>query len=267
MKQYITALQHVMTTGNDRQDRTGVGTRGVFGYQMRFNLHEGFPLLTTKKIHTKSVLHELLWLIGGSGGGNIQYLKDHGVTIWDEWADAKGDLGPVYGVQWRRWNGNVDQIANLVNDLVTNPFSRRHIVTAWNPSDTPKMKLPPCHSFWQCYVQEKMGLSQKELSLHLYMRSADLFLGVPFNIASYAFLIHILASVTDMVPGELIISFGDLHIYNNHFEQVAEQLKREPRKLPHLGMSSRPTVDDFKFDDFEIRDYDPHPAIKAPIAV
>jgi thymidylate synthase len=277
MKQYLALLDHLLTNGTDRPDRTGVGTRGVFGYQMRFNLADGFPLLTTKKVHTKSIIHELLWFLRGSG--NIAYLKQHGVTIWDEWADENGDLGPVYGVQWRKWAKNidgcytghatneVDQIANLISDLKKNPFSRRHIVTAWNPPLIPQMKLPPCHTLWQCYVQQENKDTVPTLHLHLYARSIDSFLGLPFNIASYAFLLTMLAHVTDMEPGDLVISFGDLHLYKNHFDQAREQLKREPRILPILALPRKRSIDEFQFNDFQIIGYDPHPAIKAPIAV
>lgn len=267
MKQYLELLDTLLTKGTDRPDRTGVGTRGIFGYQMRFDLREGFPLLTTKKIHTKSVIHELLWFLSGSG--NIAYLKQHGVTIWDEWADKDGNLGPVYGVQWRHWPGNpeVDQIANLIRDLKQNKFSRRHIVSAWNPPLIPQMKLPPCHTLWQCYVQPNVAFATEELSLHLYARSIDSFLGLPFNIASYAFLLTMLAHVTDMEPAELIISFGDLHLYKNHFDQAKEQLGREPRALPRLELPRKKSIDEFTFEDFQITGYYPHPPIKAPIAV
>lgn len=259
MQSYLDLLKHVMTHGRDREDRTGTGTRAVFGYQLRHNIQDGFPLLTTKKVHVKSVIYELLWFLGGST--NIGYLKQHGVTIWDEWADERGELGPVYGKQWRGFGG-IDQISQLVRDLRVNPFSRRHIVSAWNPPDVSKVKLPPCHTLWQCQV------SEGALNLHLYARSIDSFLGLPFNIASYAFLLSMLAQVSELVPGELIISFGDLHIYRNHFDQVNEQLAREPRPLPRLELN--PDVKDinsFTFSDFEILAYDPQPAIKAPIAV
>jgi len=263
MNQYLNLLDHLLTKGRDRQDRTGVGTRGVFGYQMRFDLADGFPLLTTKKVHVKSIIHELLWFLSGSG--NVRYLQQNGVTIWDEWADANGDLGPVYGVQWRHWQdgqgGEVDQIANLIRDLKQNPFSRRHIVTAWNPPLIPKMKLPPCHTLWQCYVDGT------KLSLHLYARSIDSFLGLPFNIASYAMLLTLLAHCTDLEPGDLIISFGDLHLYSNHFEQAKLQLSRDPRPLPRLILPRKAAISDYTFADFVIEGYDPHPAIKAPIAI
>jgi len=273
MKQYLDLLHHVIAHGKDREDRTGVGTRAVFGYQFRHHLQDGFPLLTTKKIHTKSIIVELLWFLRGDT--NIKFLHDFGVTIWDEWADKDGDLGPVYGKQWRHWEkfdnmgehfmyerNEIDQIANLVSDLVKNPFSRRHIVSAWNPVDVPRMKLPPCHTLWQCQVSEGF------LNLHLYARSIDSFLGLPFNIASYAFLTMMLAQVTGLKAGELIISFGDLHIYKNHFAQVAEQLTREPRPLPRVVLNPRvKNIDGFSLTDFTISDYDPHPAIKAPIAV
>jgi thymidylate synthase len=264
MKAYLDLLKHVMTTGKDRGDRTGTGTRAVFGYQFRHDLADGFPLLTTKKVHVKSVIYELLWFLRGDT--NISFLKEHGVTIWDEWANEHGCLGPVYGKQWRAWDDGlreIDQVAALVRDLRANPNSRRHIVTAWNPSDVPAVKLPPCHTLWQCQVDDG------RLNLHLYARSIDSFLGLPFNIASYAFLVSMLASVTDLLPGELIISFGDLHIYKNHFAQVEEQLGRKPRPLPKLVLDGAPgkTIDDFAYGDFHILDYDPHPAIKAPIAV
>lgn len=280
MKQYLDLLNHLLNKGHDRPDRTGTGTRGIFGYQMRFDLRDGFPLLTTKKVHTKAVIHELLWFLKGTG--NIAYLKEHGVTIWDEWADRNWNLGPVYGVQWRKWehvesvadtqDGTLvhsiycDQIANLIRDLKSNPFSRRHIVTAWNPPLVSQMKLPPCHTLWQCYVEYGEGM-RRDLSLHLYARSIDSFLGLPFNIASYAFLLTMLAHVTDMEPAELIISFGDLHLYQNHFDQAREQLTREPRPLPQLVLPRKACIDDYVYDDFQILNYNPHPVIKAPVAV
>lgn len=269
MKSYLEILEHVMQRGEDRPDRTGVGTRGVFGYQWRHRMGDGFPLLTTKKVHFRSVVVELCWFLKGLT--NVAYLHEHKVTIWDEWADANGDLGPVYGKQWRRWRGcnsglgemEVDQVANLVFDLRANPFSRRHIVSAWNPADVPDMALPPCHTLWQCSVN-----TRRELSLHLYARSIDAFLGLPFNIASYALLLKLLARLTDHAEGDLVISFGDLHIYRNHFDQVAEQLARAPRALPRLELSSRlVSIDDVEPSLFLLSDYDPHPAIKAPIAV
>lgn len=273
MKAYLDLLTHVMTRGRDRADRTGVGTRGVFGYQFRHNLQDGFPLLTTKKVHTKSIVHELLWFLRGET--NVRSLQAAGVTIWNEWADENGDLGPVYGKQWRKWDGQhrrIDQIEGLIEGLKANPFGRRHIVSAWNPDDVPKMKLPPCHTLWQCYVEE-VGFEdghRRVLSLHLYARSIDSFLGLPFNIASYALLLSMLAEVCGYVPGELVISFGDLHIYRNHFDQVREQLGRDPRPLPMLSFAfnARPrSIDDFSAESFVLLGYDPHPAIKAPIAV
>lgn len=264
MKSYLQLLSDVMK-GEDRSDRTGVGTRGIFGYQWRHNLSLGFPLLTTKKVHFKSVMIELLWFLRGDT--NIRFLKDHGVSIWDEWADENGELGPVYGKQWRRWetvnNEHVDQVANLISDLRKNPFSRRHIVSAWNPADVPQMKLPPCHTLWQCHVS-----TTGKLNLHLYARSIDSFLGLPFNIASYALLDLILARVVGLKPGELVISFGDLHIYKNHFDQVHLQLTREPKGLPIVQLSPYATeLNHFLPDSFALINYDPHPAIKAPVAV
>ena len=264
MKQYIDLLRHVMENGVDKGDRTGTGTRSVFGYQMRFNLEDGFPVLTTKKLHLRSIIHELLWFL--SGDTNIKYLHDNGVTIWDEWADENGDLGPVYGYQWRSWpnpNGqSIDQISQVVNSLKNNPDSRRHIVSAWNPAEVDQMALPPCHSLFQFYVADG------KLSCQLYQRSADLFLGVPFNIASYALLTMMMAQVTGLKVGEFVHTLGDVHIYNNHFEQVKEQLSREPRALPTMKIN--PDVNsifDFKYEDFTLEGYDPHPTIKAPIAV
>ncbi|MCW9035661.1 MAG: thymidylate synthase [Rhodospirillales bacterium] len=264
MKQYHDLLRHVMDKGTAKGDRTGTGTKSVFGYQMRFDLQEGFPCLTTKKLHLKSIIHELLWFL--KGDTNIKYLKDNGVSIWDEWADENGDLGPVYGYQWRSWpapNGEkIDQIAALVKQIKDNPDSRRHIVTAWNPSDVDNMALPPCHCLFQFYVADG------KLSCQLYQRSADIFLGVPFNIASYAQLTLMMAQVTGLEPGEFIHSFGDAHIYSNHFEQVELQLSREPLPLPNLKLN--PDVKDlfdFTFEDFELVGYESHPHIKALVAV
>jgi thymidylate synthase len=264
MESYHALLQHILAEGVDKEDRTGVGTRSVFGYQMRFNLAEGFPLITTKKIHWKSVVHELLWFL--KGDTNIGYLKENGVRIWDEWADASGNLGPVYGKQWRSWagpNGTItDQISEVLHSLKHNPDSRRMIVSAWNVADIPQMKLPPCHAFFQFYVAEG------RLSCQLYQRSADVFLGVPFNIASYALLLHLMAQVTGYKPGELIHTLGDAHIYANHNEQVQLQLSRTPRPLPSLRCNE--SVKDlfaFRFEDIALMDYNPWPAIKAPVAV
>ncbi len=263
MKSYLALLDHVMTNGSDRTDRTGTGTRSVFGYQWRHNLNDGFPLLTTKKVHWKSVLVELIWFLRGDT--NVQYLHDHGVTIWDEWADANGNLGPVYGKQWRDFNG-VDQIKALLLDLRLKPDSRRHIVSAWNPVDVPAMKLPPCHTLWQCYVDIGKG----RLSLHLYARSIDSFLGLPFNIASYALLLTILAELSCLTPWDLIISFGDLHIYSNHFDQVKTQLARTPKPLPRVdivGWIRGTDVECLTPENFNLMGYNPEPSIKAPIAV
>lgn len=264
MKQYHDLLNHVLTHGNKKEDRTGTGTISVFGYQMRFNLAEGFPLLTTKKVHLKSIIHELLWFLQGST--NIQYLKDNGVSIWDEWADENGNLGPVYGYQWRNWpkpdGTHIDQIAQVVEAIKKNPDSRRLIVSAWNVADVDKMKLPPCHAFFQFYVADG------KLSCQLYQRSADIFLGVPFNIASYALLTMMVAQVCDLQLGDFVHTLGDAHIYLNHMEQVKEQLSRTPRALPSMRIN--PDVKDifgFKFEDFTLEGYDPHPAIKAPVAV
>lgn len=264
MQAYLDLLRHVLENGSDRGDRTGTGTRSVFGYQMRFDLQAGFPLVTTKKVHLKSVIHELLWFLKGES--NIRYLKENGVRIWDPWADENGELGPVYGVQWRSWNcGNgqtIDQISQLVEDIKRNPYSRRHIVSAWNVAEVNQMALPPCHTMFQFYVAEG------RLSCQLYQRSADLFLGVPFNIASYALLTMMLAQVTGYQPGDFVHTFGDAHIYHNHFEQVRLQLSREPRPLPQMKLN--PEVQDifgFSFKDFELVGYEPHPSISAPIAV
>ena len=262
--QYEKLLRHVYENGHQKTDRTGVGTRSVFGYQMRFDLSEGFPLVTTKKLHIRSIVHELLWFLSGSG--NIGYLHDNKVSIWDEWADENGDLGPVYGVQWRSWptpdGRHIDQITNAVDLIKNHPDSRRIIVCSWNVADIDRMALPPCHCLFQFYVADG------KLSCQLYQRSCDIFLGVPFNIASYALLTHMMAQQCDLEPGEFIWTGGDCHIYNNHFEQTVEQLSREPRSYPKLVIKRRPTsIFDYKFEDFEITDYNPWPHIKAPIAV
>lgn len=262
--QYEKLLRHVYENGHQKTDRTGVGTRSVFGYQMRFDLSEGFPLVTTKKLHIRSIVHELLWFLSGSG--NIGYLHDNKVSIWDEWADENGDLGPVYGVQWRSWptpdGRHIDQITNAVDLIKNHPDSRRIIVCSWNVADIDRMALPPCHCLFQFYVADG------KLSCQLYQRSCDIFLGVPFNIASYALLTHMMAQQCDLEPGEFIWTGGDCHIYNNHFEQTVEQLSREPRPYPKLVIKRRPaSIFDYKFEDFEITDYNPWPHIQAPIAV
>ena len=264
MKQYLDMMQHVLDTGTLKKNRTGVDTISTFGYQTRYDLLEGFPLVTTKKVHTKSVIHELLWFL--KGDTNIQYLKENNVRIWDEWADERGDLGPVYGHQWRSWpaaDGKaIDQIAEILKEIKTNPDSRRLIVTAWNPSDIPKMALAPCHCLFQFYV------SEGKLSCQLYQRSADVFLGVPFNIASYALLTMMMAQVTGLKPGDFIHSFGDLHIYTNHLEQCKLQLSRQPMALPRMELN--PYVKDlfaFRYEDFELLNYQHHPAIKGQVAV
>lgn len=262
--QYETLLEHCYKTGVDKSDRTGVGTRSVFGYQMRFNLAEGFPLVTTKKLHIRSIVHELLWFLSGSS--NIKYLHDNGVSIWDEWADENGDLGPVYGVQWRSWHApdgrKIDQISNLIEGIKKNPDSRRHLVVAWNPAEVDKMALPPCHCLFQFYV------ANGKLSCQLYQRSCDIFLGVPFNIASYSLLTHMVAQQCDLEVGDFVWTGGDCHIYKNHFEQVELQLSRAPRAYPKLVISRKPSsIFDYKFEDFVIEGYDPWPHIKAPIAV
>jgi len=264
MKQYLDLLQHIKDNGIEKSDRTGTGTISVFGYQMRFDLGEGFPVLTTKKLHLRSIIHELLWFL--KGDTNIKYLHDNKVTIWDEWADANGDLGPVYGSQWRSWHtpdGRViDQIAQVENSIKTNPDSRRHIVTAWNPAEIDRMALPPCHAMFQFYVADG------KLSCQLYQRSADVFLGVPFNIASYALLTQMMAQVTGLKPGEFVHTLGDAHLYLNHLEQVDTQLAREPRALPVMEMNPDVhSIFDFKYEDFNLAGYDPYPTIKAPIAV
>ena len=264
MKPYLDLMRHVLEHGTRKDDRTGTGTLSVFGWQMRYNLAEGFPLVTTKKCHLRSIIHELLWFL--QGDTNIRYLKENGVSIWDEWADEHGNLGPVYGHQWRNWpkpdGDTIDQISEVVKTLRTNPDSRRIIVSAWNVADLDRMALAPCHAFFQFYVAEG------KLSCQLYQRSADLFLGVPFNIASYALLTLMVAQVTGLKPGDFVHTLGDAHIYSNHFDQVNEQLAREPRPLPTMKLN--PAVQDlfaFKFEDFTLEGYDPHPAIKAPVAV
>lgn len=264
MQAYLDLMRHVLENGQDKSDRTGTGTRSVFGWQMRFDLGQGFPALTTKKLHLKSIIHELLWFLQGST--NIGYLKENGVRIWDEWADANGDLGPVYGHQWRHWpardGGEIDQIVQLVQSLKHNPDSRRHLVTAWNPTDVDRMALPPCHCLFQFYVADG------RLSCQLYQRSADIFLGVPFNIASYALLTLMLAQVCGYAPGDFVHTLGDAHLYSNHFEQARLQLSRAPKPLPRMWIN--PEVTDlfaFRFEDFRLEGYDPHPHIAAPVAV
>lgn len=264
MKQYIDLLNRVLTEGVHKEDRTGTGTISVFGHQMRFNMEDGFPCLTTKKLHLKSIIHELLWFLNGDT--NIKYLTDNGVRIWNEWADEQGNLGHIYGYQWRSWpdynGGHIDQITEVVNAIKKNPDSRRIIVSAWNVADIPNMNLPPCHAFFQFYVADG------KLSLQLYQRSADIFLGVPFNIASYALLLQMMAQVTDLKAGDFVHTLGDAHIYTNHMEQVKLQLSREPRPLPTMKIN--PDIKDifsFSFSDFELIDYDPHPHIKGVVAV
>ena len=264
MQQYLDLLQHILKNGVQKTDRTGTGTRSVFGYQMRFNLADGFPLLTTKKLHLKSIIHELLWFLRGDT--NVAYLQENGVRIWNEWADPDGSLGHIYGYQWRSWprydGGFVDQISQAVNDIKNNPDSRRIIVSAWNVADLDNMNLPPCHAFFQFYVAEG------KLSLQLYQRSADTFLGVPFNIASYALLTMMMAQVTGLQPGEFIHTLGDAHIYNNHIDQVNLQLTRTPRRLPHMVINPDvKSIFDFKYTDFTLQDYDPYPHIKAEVSV
>ena len=274
MKQYLDLIEHVVKNGVEKSDRTGTGTKSVFGYQMRFDLSKGFPMVTTKKLHTKSIIYELLWFLNGDT--NIDYLKNNGVKIWDDWADENGDLGPVYGFQWRNWNNdNIDQISELIETIITNPDSRRMLISAWNPSVLPdtsksfsenvrngKAALPPCHAFFQFYV------SNNKLSCQLYQRSADIFLGVPFNIASYALLTHMIAHVCNLEVGDFVHTFGDAHIYNNHIDQINLQLSREPRKLPTLKIKRKvESIFDFKFEDFEIINYDPHPHIKGLVSV
>jgi len=274
MKQYLDLLKHIKDNGVEKKDRTGTGTISVFGYQMRFNLQDGFPLITTKKLHLRSIVHELIWFINGET--NIKYLKDNGVTIWDEWADKNGDLGPVYGYQWRNWNSDgIDQLGDVIKSLKTNPLSRRMIVTAWNPNIIPDIKksfeenvkdgkaaLPPCHAFFQFYV------SENKLSCQMYQRSADVFLGVPFNIASYSLLTHMIAQVCGYEIGDFIHTFGDTHIYLNHLDQVQLQLTREPMPLPTLKLNKKVNnIEDFKFEDIEILNYNSHPPIKGKISV
>ena len=264
MKQYLDLLQHILDHGVDKSDRTGTGTRSVFGHQMRFNLADGFPLLTTKKLHLKSIIYELLWFL--QGDTNVKYLQEHGVRIWNEWADANGELGPVYGHQWRSWpdynGGTIDQISNVVEMIRHNPDSRRLIVSAWNVAEVEKMALPPCHTLFQFYVADG------RLSLQLYQRSADIFLGVPFNIASYALLLQMMAQVTGLQAGDFVHTLGDAHIYLNHLEQVQLQLTREPRPLPHMHINPDvKSIFDFDYNDFELTDYDPHPHIAGVVAV
>ena len=264
MKQYLDLLQHVLDHGVLKEDRTGTGTHSVFGYQMRFDLQNGFPLLTTKKLHLKSIIHELLWFL--KGDTNVKYLQENGVRIWNEWADENGDLGHIYGYQWRSWpdynGGHIDQIKEAIDTIQNNPDSRRIIVSAWNVADLPQMNLPPCHAFFQFYV------ANGKLSLQLYQRSADIFLGVPFNIASYALLLMMVAQVTGLEAGDFVHTLGDAHIYNNHIEQVREQLSREPRALPTMKLNPNvKSIFDFKYEDFELTDYNPHPHIAGKVAV
>ena len=274
MRQYLDLVKHVLDNGELKEDRTGTGTKSVFGYQMRFNLDDGFPMVTTKKLHLKSIIYELLWFL--KGDTNIKYLQENGVKIWDAWADSNGDLGPVYGFQWRNWNNDgIDQISNLINDLKNNPSSRRHLISAWNPSVLPdtsksfetnvangKAALPPCHAFFQFHV------INGKLSCQLYQRSADIFLGVPFNIASYSLLTIMIAQVCDLKVGDFIHTFGDAHIYSNHFDQMKLQLTREPRKLPTIKINKEVrSIFDFKFEDFVLEEYNPHPHIKGKVAV
>ena len=264
MRQYLDLINHVMEHGVDKEDRTGTGTRSVFGYQLRCNLADGFPLLTTKKVHLKSIIYELLWFLRGDT--NVRWLQEHGVRIWNEWADENGDLGPVYGSQWRAWpdghGGTIDQIAQVIDQIKHTPDSRRIMVSAWNVAEVPTMKLPPCHSLFQFYV------AQGKLSLQLYQRSADLFLGVPFNIASYALLLMMVAHVTGLEAGEFVHTFGDAHIYRNHFDQIREQLSREPRPLPRMVLNPEvKSIDDYKYEDFTLEGYDPWPAIKGEVSV
>jgi thymidylate synthase len=264
MQQYLTLLSDILERGTDKSDRTGTGTRSIFGYQMRFDLAQGFPLVTTKKLHLKSIIYELLWFIRGET--NVRWLQERGVTIWDEWADENGDLGPVYGSQWRSWPApdgrHIDQLQAVIDQIKAKPDSRRHIISAWNPAEVDNMALPPCHALFQFYVADG------KLSCQLYQRSADTFLGVPFNIASYALLTHMVAQVTGLGVGDFVHTLGDAHVYANHVEQARLQLTREPRPLPRLVMNpERKRIEDFVFEDFAFEGYDPHPTIKAPIAV
>jgi len=264
MKNYLDLIRHVLDHGVDRGDRTGTGTRSVFGHQMRFDLSQGFPLLTTKKLHLRSIIHELLWFI--SGDTNVRYLQENGVRIWNEWADENGDLGPVYGAQWRSWptrdGGTIDQLGQVIEQIKNNPESRRLIVTAWNPADVPEMALPPCHLLFQFYV------ANGKLSCQLYQRSADIFLGVPFNIASYALLTMMMAQVCDLEPGDFVHTLGDAHLYHNHLDQARLQITREPRSLPTMRINpDRRDINDFVFEDFTLENYDPHPHIAAKVAV
>ena len=264
MKQYLQLVEHILNQGVEKADRTGTGTRSVFGYQMRFPLTDGFPCVTTKRLHLKSIIHELLWFLRGET--NVAYLRDNGVTIWNEWADEQGELGPVYGSQWRSWRGadgqSIDQITELIAEIKRNPDSRRLIVSAWNVAEVPKMRLPPCHLLFQFYVAEG------RLSCQLYQRSADVFLGVPFNIASYALLTMMVAQVVGLEPGDFVHTLGDAHLYNNHFDQAREQLSRQPKPLPNMRINPDvQSIFDFRYEDFELVDYHPHPPIKAPVAV
>lgn len=271
MNQYLDLMRHVLENGADRPDRTGTGTRSIFGAQLRFDLSAGFPLVTTKKLHLRSIIYELLWFLRGET--NVRWLNDNNVSIWDEWADpVTGELGPVYGSQWRSWpapNGEtIDQIADVIDGIRDNPHSRRLIVSAWNVADIDKMALPPCHVMFQFYVHDATDDSQAKLSCQLYQRSADIFLGVPFNIASYALLTMMVAQVAGLAPGEFIHTFGDAHLYSNHFEQAREQLSRSPRPLPMMKVNPKvKSIDEFKYEDFELVNYNPHPHIAAPVAV
>lgn len=270
MRQYLDLLRHVMDTGTDRMDRTGTGTRGVFGYQMRFDLNDGFPMVTTKKLHRKSIVHELLWFIAGDT--NIKYLQENGVRIWDDWADEDGDLGPVYGKQWRRWEGPdgkiIDQLEQVIASIKANPYSRRHIISAWNPADVEDMALPPCHCLFQFFVAPDPEGGKDRLSCQLYQRSADIFLGVPFNIASYALLTEMVAQVCDLDVGDFVHTFGDAHIYHNHIEQVELQLKREPKPMPKLELNSEVReITDFTYADVTLVGYTAHAHIAGKVAV